>query len=134
MSSKKPQRGFSLIEVMVVLVIIALLSSIIGINVKSHIDSGRRKKARADIAIMANQVKLFYANNGRYPTTSEGLGALVPEYIDTLSKDPWQRDYQYEFPGRSGPFDIICFGADGREGGDEGDADITNWDLAGDEA
>ena len=133
MFSKTSNEGFSLIEVMVVLVIIALLSSIIGINVKSHVDSGRRKKARADVAVMSNQVKLFYANKGRYPTTSEGLAALMPHYIDTLSKDPWQHDYQYEYPGRSGPFDIISFGADGREGGEESDADITNWDLTGED-
>ena len=121
--------GFSLIEVMVVLVIIGLLASIIGINVKSHMDTGRQKKARADIAVLTSQLKLFYAHQSRYPTTSEGLSVLVPKYIDRLSKDPWGRDYQYEYPGRHGAFDIISFGADAREGGEDANKDITNWDL-----
>ncbi len=129
-SGRRPAgSGFSLIEVMVVLVIIALLASIVGINVKSHIDRGRQKKARADISVLTTQVKLFYANTGRYPTASEGLQVLVPEYVETLSRDPWRNDYQYEIPGRGGAFDVICFGADGREGGEESAQDITNWDL-----
>ena len=121
--------GFSLIEVMVVLVIIGLLAGVVGINVKSHIDTGRVRKAGADIGVLAAQVKIFYAHNGRYPTTSEGLPALVPKYIEKLSKDPWGNDYQYDVPGRGGAFDIISFGADGREGGEEVEADISNWDL-----
>ena len=122
--------GFSLIEVMVVLVIIALLASIVTINVQGHVDRGRLKKAGADIAVIASQVKLFYLDKGRYPTTSEGLRVLVPKYIDKLSKDPWGRDYQYECPGRGGAFDIVCFGADGQEGGEGADRDLTNWDVA----
>jgi len=121
--------GFSLIEVMVVLVIIGLLASIIGINVKSHMDSGRLKKARADIAVLTTQVKLFYAHQSRYPTAAEGLQVLVPRYIEKLSKDPWHRDYQYECPGRTGGFEIISFGADGREGGEGADKDVSNWTL-----
>lgn len=124
------QHGFTLIEVMVVLVIIALLASVVGINVKSHIDSGRRKKARADIAVLSDQVKLYYANNGHYPTTSDGLAVLVPKYVEQLPPDPWGRPYQFECPGREGAFDVISFGADGREGGEDVDRDITNWDLA----
>lgn len=122
--------GFSLLEVMVVLVIIALLSGIVSINVKSHIDSGRQRKARADIAVLASQVKTFYANNGRYPSSSEGLGVLVPGYVEVLPLDPWGGEYQYENPGAERAFDIISFGADLREGGDGVDEDITNWSAA----
>ena len=119
--------GFSLIEVMVVVVIIALLAGIVGINVKSHMDSSRVKKARADIAVITSQIKVFYANHGRYPTSSEGLQALVPKYIEKLSKDPWGNDYQYDFPGRDGAFDVTSFGSDGREGGEDTGSDLTNW-------
>lgn len=121
--------GFSLIELMVVLVIIALLASLVGINVQGYLDSARQRKARADLAILHNQVKAYYADHGRYPTTSEGLEALTPKYVELLSKDPWGRAYQYEQPGRERAFDIICFGADGREGGDESDRDLTNWTI-----
>ena len=127
------RRGFSLIELMVVLVIIALLAGMIGINVQGYMDRARQKKARADLAILHNQVKAFYADHGRYPTMSEGLGALVPQYIEQLGKDPWGRAYQYEIPGGRGrAFEIVCFGADGREGGSEADADLSNWSLLDD--
>jgi general secretion pathway protein G len=86
------------------------------------------KKARADIAVIASQLKIFYANEGRYPTSAEGIRALVPRYIESLPRDPWGQDYQYEVPGREGAFDVISFGADGREGGDDVDRDLTNHD------
>lgn len=121
--------GFSLVELMVVLVIIALLASLVSINVQGYLDSARQRKAMADLAILHNQVKAYYADHGRYPTTSEGLEALTPKYVELLSKDPWGRAYEYEQPGRERPFDIICFGADGREGGDESDRDLTNWTI-----
>ena len=127
------QCGFSLIEIMVVLVIIALLASLIGINVQGYMDRARQKKARADLAILHNQVKAFYADHGRYPAPNEGLSALVPDYVEQLAKDPWGRAYQYEVPGiRGRAFEILCFGADGREGGTEADADLSNWSLQDD--
>ena len=121
--------AFSLIEVMVVVVIIALLASIVGINVGSYIDKANQKKARADIAAIVTAVKAYYADHGRYPDSSEGISVLVPEYIEQMSLDPWGNDYQYEFPGADGAFDVICFGADGREGGEGNEADLTNWNL-----
>lgn len=121
------ERGFSLIEIMVVIVIIALLASIVGINVQSYRDKANQKKARADIAVFVTAVKSFYADHSRYPTASEGLEILAPEYIDQVSLDPWDNSYQFEVPGAEGAFDIICFGADGAEGGDGIDQDLTNW-------
>lgn len=120
-------RGFSLMEVMVVLVIIGLLAGVIGISVQSYVDRGRTKKATADIAVLHAQVKAFYADHGQYPSMTDGLAVLQPDYVERLSKDPWSREYQYEIPGRDGPFDIICLGRDGQEGGDGADADLTNW-------
>ena len=135
MCSKKLLRrsGFSLIEVMVVLVIIGLLSGIVGLNVKGHIDRGRKRKAGADISVLASQVKLFYADRGRYPTSSEGLEALVPKYVEKLPRDPWGNPYQYDIPGREGAFDIVSFGSDGREGGEESGEDLSYWDLGDEE-
>ncbi len=121
--------GFSLIEIMVVIVIIALLASIVGINVKSYRDKASQKKARADIAVYVTAMKSFYADKGRYPTMSEGLEILAPEYIDQISLDPWGNAYQLEVPGAEGAFDIICFGADGSEGGEGVDQDLTNWNA-----
>jgi len=114
---------------MVVIVIIALLAGIVGINVKSYRDKASQKKARADIAVYVTAIKSFYADKGRYPTASEGLAILAPEYIDQVSLDPWGNAYQFEVPGAGGAFDIICFGGDGAEGGEGIDQDLTNWNI-----
>lgn len=121
--------GFSLIEVMVVIVIIAMLAGIVGINVQSYRDKASQKKARADIAVYVTAIKSYYADSGRYPTASDGLEVLAPEYIDQVSLDPWGNAYQFEIPGAEGAFDIICFGADGAEGGEGIDQDLTNWNI-----
>jgi len=121
------RRGFSLIEVMVVVVIIALLAGLVGISVAGYTDRGRVTKARADLATIAGAIKSYYGDHGRYPDPSEGLEVLVPDYIDQVLADPWGGAYQYEYPGADGEFDVICFGADGREGGEGTDADLTNW-------
>ena len=121
--------GFSLIEVMVVVVIIALLAGVVGISVTGYVDKGRKTKAKADLAQIAGAVKSYYADHGKYPDPAEGIGVLVPQYLDPIGTDPWGGEYQYEFPGVDGPFDVICFGADGREGGEGSDADMTNWSI-----
>jgi len=122
-------RGFSLIEVMVVVVIIALLAGVVGISVAGYTDRGRVTKAKADLATIGGAVKSYYGDHGRYPDPSQGLSVLVPDYLDQITLDPWGGSYQYEMPGTAGPFDVICFGADGREGGEGVDADLTNWGL-----
>lgn len=121
--------GFSLIEIMVAIVILALLAGIVGINVQSYRDKASQKKAHADIAVLTMAVKSFYADKGRYPTASEGLAILAPEYIDQVTLDPWGNAYQFEIPGAEGAFDIICFGADGAEGGEGIEQDLTNWNI-----
>lgn len=124
--------GFSLIEIMVVIVLIALLASIVGISVPRYMDKGRVAKARADLAVLANAVKAYYAEHGRYPDPAGGLDALVPEYLEQTIRDPWGGAYQYELPGEEHAFDVICWGADGRSGGDGADADLTNWTVQDD--
>lgn len=137
MTARQPRRknfrgfrgGISLIEVMVVVVIIALLAGIVGFNVAGFTDRGRKTKAKADLANIASAVKSYYGDHGRYPDPAEGIEALVPDYLEQTSTDPWGGSYQYENPGAEGPFDLICFGADGREGGEGMDADFTNWSI-----
>ena len=125
--SEKFRGGFSLIEVMVVVVIIALMAGVAGIAVPRYIDRARTAKAKADLSVISGHIKSYYGDHGRYPDPSEGLAALVPDYMDQMVQDPWGGDYQYEYPGTEGEFDVICFGADGREGGEGKDADLTNW-------
>ena len=125
----KRMHGFSLIEIMVVIVLIALLASIVGISVPRYMDKGRVSKVKADLSVIANAVKAHYAEHGRYPDPSDGIDALVPEYLEQMMKDPWGGDYQYELPGEEHAFDVICWGADGRSGGDGVDRDLTNWTL-----
>ena len=135
--------GFTLIEIMVVVVILGLLAALIAPNVIGRIDDARATKARQDIRAIESSLQLFRLDNFRYPSTEEGLRALSerpndpnlkwPEggYLDRVPVDPWNREYIYLQPGTRGEFDIYTLGRDGQEGGDGPDADIGNWDLEG---
>ncbi|TXD14596.1 type II secretion system protein GspG [Extensimonas vulgaris] len=133
------QRGFTLIELMVVLVIIGVLAALIVPNVLSRTDDARATAARTDIANLVQALKLYRLDNQRYPTAEQGLQALVSKpttgpvpgnwrpYIDKLPNDPWGRPYQYLNPGIKGEIDVMSFGADGQSGGEGKDADIGSW-------
>ena len=114
---------------MIVVVIIGLLAGLVTIASSSILARAKKQRARSDLATYSNAVDLYHIANGRYPTNQEGLKLLVPEFIKVLQNDPWGNPYQYVQPGKSEPYDIICYGADGREGGTGADADITNWDM-----
>lgn len=130
-----PRRlGFSLVEIMIVVVIIGLIAGAVAYTYSGYLDRAKRARARADIATYAGAVDSFYVAKGRYPDNQEGLKILVPEFIKILQNDPWGRPYQYVQPGKGGAYDIICYGADGREGGTGADADLTNWDVEVQEA
>ncbi|MEA3065616.1 MAG: ral secretion pathway protein [Sphingomonadales bacterium] len=129
-SRRDDESGFTLVELMVVIVIIGLLATIVIINVLPATDKAATVKAKADVATLEQGVEMYRLNKMRYPSASEGLQAVSAEgYVKRLPKDPWGHPYLYAAPGRDGrAFDIYSYGADGREGGEGKDADIGNWD------
>ena len=124
------EQGFTLVELMVVIVIIGLLATVVIINVLPATDKAAATKAKADVATLEQGVEMYRLNKLRYPSAAEGLQAVTAEgYVKRLPKDPWGNEYRYAAPGRDGrAFDIYSYGADGREGGEGQDADIGNWD------
>ncbi len=139
----RDQSGFTLIEIMVVVVILSILAAIVVPRIMDRPEQARRVKARQDIRILENALRLYKLDNYRYPTTDQGLEALVEKpstepvprkwkdggYIDRLPKDPWGFSYRYLNPGVHGEIDIYSPGADGKPGGEGIDADIGNWQL-----
>jgi general secretion pathway protein G len=133
-------QGFTLIEIMVVVVILGILAALIAPNVINRIDDAQSAKVRQDIRAIESALKLYRLDNFRYPTSDQGLQALVtpPDdsrkgsaggYLDRVPKDPWDRPYIYENPGKRGDFDIYTLGRDGVPGGDGPDADVGNWTI-----
>ncbi len=125
--------GFSLVELMVVIFILGLITTVVVINVLPNQEKAMVQKAKADIAILSQAMESYKLDNFSYPSASDGLKALVTPpasgarrggYVKKLPNDPWGRPYQYSNPGRSGDFDIYSLGADGAPGGEEEDADI----------
>ena len=133
--------GFTLVELMVVIVIIGLLTTLVVVNVLPQLGKANQKKAEADISTLEQALETYRMDNRTYPSASDGLRALVqppagltqPQlyqqggYIKKLPDDPWGRPYLYATPGRNGSFDIWSLGADGQEGGEGENADIGNW-------
>jgi general secretion pathway protein G len=139
-SSKKKQRGFTLIEIMVVVVIIGILAAFVVPKIMSRPDEARVIKAKQDIRTIVNQLNLYKLDNYRYPSTDEGIKALVEKpaeaanwkqggYLDKMPKDPWERPYLYLQPGEHAEIDVYTLGRDGQPGGEGPDADLGNWDL-----
>ncbi len=131
--------GFTLVEMLVVLVIIGLIMGLVGPRVLNYLTDAREKTARLQIESFSNALDLFYIDAGRYPTSAEGLAALSqrPPGIDawngpyvkggSVPADPWGNPYVYRSPGQHGNYDIVSLGADGRDGGEGSNADVTSW-------
>jgi len=137
-------RGFTLIEIMVVVVIIGLLAAVIVPQVVGQVEKARVSKAQQDIASLETALTMFKLDNSKYPGTDQGLQALVVQpsdptirhwkpggYVKRVQKDPWGNDYQYVYPGtHGGEYDLFSLGADGQAGGEGEAADIGNWNEA----
>jgi general secretion pathway protein G len=133
------QAGFTLIEMMVVVVIIGVLAALIVPNVLEKLDDAKVTAARTDISTIAQALKFYKIDNQRYPSQQQGLQALVAKpsvdpmppnwkpYLEKLPADPWGRPYQYLNPGVKGEVDVMSFGADGQPGGEGANADIGSW-------
>jgi len=126
---RRKNQGFTLIEVMVVVVILSILAALIVPKVMDRPDTARLVKAQSDIRAIESALNLYRLDNFNYPTTDEGLQALVPKYIDRLANDPWGRPYLYLSPGLHGDMDVYTLGADGLQGGSGINADIGNWNA-----
>ncbi len=143
--NSRVQSGFTLIELMVVIVIIAILAAFVTPKLMHRVDEARVTEAKIQIKNIETSLRLFKADNGFYPSTEQGLQSLItqpeigqiPENYKTggymekrkLPLDPWDRQYLYISPGMQGDYDIISYGADGKQGGDKYDADIINWEI-----
>ena len=129
----KLSSGFTLIEIMVVLIIIAIMASFIVPSVISRPDEARATKVKNDIMALEGALDLFKLDNGRYPTNSEGLSILVEgdlnTYLKRLPLDPWGSPYQFSNPGKNRNIDIFSLGADKQIGGDGMNKDVGNWNL-----
>lgn len=137
------QKGFTLIEILVVMVILGILAAIIVPKIMDRPDEARVVAAKSDIRAIMNALKLYRLDNSTYPSADQGLQALVHKpdtgniprnyrpggYLERLPKDPWGNDYQYLNPGTHGEVDVFSYGADGQPGGDGKNADIGSWDA-----
>jgi general secretion pathway protein G len=136
------QRGFTLVEIMVVVVIIGVLGALVVPKLLNRTSEARVTAARTDISSLMQALKLYKLDNQRYPTTEQGLKSLVEKptsgpqangwktggYVDKLPNDPWGNPYQYLYPGVKGEVDIFSLGADGQPGGVDADADVGSWE------
>lgn len=127
--------GFSLVELIVVMVIIGMLAGIVTVSTRKYLQSARRNKAKAEIALLVGAVDSFYAELSRYPSNEEGLAVLAEGtdespggFIKQIKKDPWNNEYEYNSPGSDGnAYEVISLGADGREGGEGENKDLTSF-------
>ena len=135
------QAGFTLIEIMVVVIILGILAAIVAPNVIGRVGDAQISAAKQDLRGIENALKLYRLDNFNYPTSEQGLASLTTRpadpsirnwkgpYLDRLPKDPWGNDYLYLSPGNNGEIDVYTLGRDGRPGGEGEDADIGNWEI-----
>ncbi len=144
-NARRTERGFTLIELLVVIVILTSLAALIAPKILGRMDDAKVTEAKVQIKNFETALKMYKLDTGRYPNTGQGLNSLIEKptaaplprkwrkggYLEKkrIPKDPWGNEYIYTSPGLKGDFDIETYGADGAKGGEEFDADITNWDI-----
>jgi general secretion pathway protein G len=142
MSCKRPARraAFSLVELIVVMVILGMLAGLVAVRTRGYLISSKQNAAKAEIANIIKAIETFYADQGRYPTTDEGLEILAegtstwPDgFLNKVPRDPWKNPYEYISPGSREPYEVVSLGADGREGGEGENQDFSSESLGGDE-
>lgn len=140
--SKRRSAGFTLIEIMVVVVIMGVLAALVLPRVLNRVGESKTAAAKVEISTIMQALKMYKLDNQRYPTTEQGLKALMSKpasgpaangwkapYLEKMPKDPWGNDYQFLSPGVKGEVDVFSYGADGQPGGTGDDADIGSWDI-----
>ena len=134
------RQAFSLVELIVVMVILGMLAGLVAVRTRGYLISSKQNAAKTEIANLVKAVETFYADQSRYPTTDEGINILLaptdswPDgFLNKAPLDPWKNPYEYVSPGSSEPYEIICLGADGREGGEGENLDFTSESLGGED-
>lgn len=133
------QKGFTLIEIIIVVIILSLIAALVVPRFFKKVESSKQKIAKTQIVMIENSVKMFKLDTGRYPSSKEGLQVLLENpgipnwdgpYLEKgVPKDPWARDYVYTYPGKNYTFEIVSLGADGQEGGENENQDVNNWKV-----
>jgi general secretion pathway protein G len=142
MSCERPasRAAFSLVELIVVMVILGMLAGLVAVRTRGYLISSKQNAAKAEIANIVKAIETFYADQGRYPTTDEGLEILAsgtdtwPDgFLNKVPRDPWKNSYEYINPGSREPYEVISLGGDGREGGEGENQDFSSESLGGDD-
>ena len=138
-NARKPGRaayGFSLVELIVVMVILGMLAGLVAVRTRGYLVSSKQNAAKAEISNIVKAIETFYADQGRYPTTDEGLEVLAagtdtwPDgFLNKVPKDPWKNLYEYISPGSNSAYEVLSMGADGREGGDGENRDFSSESI-----
>ncbi len=137
---RKAKSGFTLIEIIIVVIIMSLIATLVVPRLFKKVEKSKQQIAKIQIALLEDAIKSFKIDTGRYPTDKEGLNALLQAPADvtnwdgpylekSLPKDPWGRDYLYTYPGKNYTYEIVSLGADGKQGGENEDKDINNWET-----
>ena len=121
------EKGFSLIEILVVMAIIGLLVALVAPKFLGHVDTAKQQDAQTQIELLGQALDIYRLQNHKYPTTEEGLEVLREYLKKDLPLDPWENEYIYTSPGINGEYDLVSYGADNAEGGEENDMDIVSW-------